>query len=224
MSEWTDALVELRAVLGDATEITPELLAEAEAVEGCVARAVAGELDPTGEGALGRYPPFLLPGAGAWLTKKGKDDASPSARAALAFAVRRTLAVGWFLGSNIQGATVAPGRSERDIYNIWAPGFKDAPANVVGNETEKIIHRLGADAFVDALKRAGMTRALGSSKIRQIGYVISGGGFMLRVIQSEILGEIEFTDAAELWARMIAEDAMGRGRWAWELTDGTTPR
>jgi hypothetical protein len=217
VSEWTEALVELREPLGDVA-ITPALLAEADAVGGCIERSVAGELDPTGELALGRYPPFLLPGAGAWLTKKRKYDASPASRAALAFAVRRTLAVGWFLGSSLEMATVVPGRSERDIYNIWAPGFKDAPSNVVGKEMERTIHHVGADAFVAALRDSGMTRALGGSKVRQIGYVISGGGFMLRVIQSAIMGEAEFSDAADLWAKMIAENAMGRARWAWEVT------
>ena len=39
-------------------------LAEAEAVEGCISRAVAGELDPTGRLAISRFrgSPFAAPG------------------------------------------------------------------------------------------------------------------------------------------------------------------
>lgn len=171
MSEWATAVLELREALGDIS-VTPELIAEAEAVSGCVERAVAGELDPTGQLALGRYPPFRLPGSAAWLGKKGKYDGCPEAQDALARAVRRTLAVGWFLCSSLGGARV-PVRDERDIYSIWAPGFADPPRAVAGPETERLIHHTGASAFVAALKDAGMTRALGGSKDRQIGYVIS---------------------------------------------------
>jgi hypothetical protein len=216
VSEWIKALQAIQEQLDHDEVRDPARLAGADRVEGCVERAVVGELDPTGRLALGRYPPFLIPGAGVWLTKKRRYDASNEAsRAGLAAAVRRTLAVGWLLASALD-ADLALGRDERDIFNIWAPGFRDPPANVVGKENERGVHHAGASVFVGALKEAGMSSFLGGSKVNQIGYVISGGGFLLRVIQSTLMDDEEFAQAAEMWAGLICEDSLGRGRWAWE--------
>ena len=216
VSDWLEALRSLSEVIKSSDTDLEARLDDAKGVEGCVARAIVGELDPTGELALGRYPPILIPGAGAWLAKKGKYDShDPASRDALASAVRRTLGVGWLLGSELD-AHVVEGRDERDIFNIWAPGFRDPPRNVIGKDNESALHRAGSDVFVGALKEAGMARFLGGSKISQIGYVISGGGLLLRVIQSSFMDEDEFTKSALMWAQLIEEDSLGRGRWAWD--------
>src|SRR4051812_10292878 len=94
VSEWVKALRSLSEVINSSKNELETRLDEAKGVEGCVARAVVGELDPTGKLALGRYPPFRIPGAGAWLAAKGKYDAEdPASRDRLTSAVRRTLAV-----------------------------------------------------------------------------------------------------------------------------------
>jgi hypothetical protein len=147
--------------------------------------------------------------------RSNSDDLS--SRDALATAVRRALAVGWVLASD--GGEVVDGRSERDIYNIWAPSFRDAPRNVAGKDFERTLHGLGARVFVDALKEARMTSFLGGSKVTQIGYVISGGGFFLRFIQSSLMDDEEFDEARRSWAELVAPDSHGRGRWAWEKFD-----
>jgi hypothetical protein len=216
VSEWLDAVqfVTERLELAAQKEIQVNLKG-VDAIAGCVARAVIGELDPTGELALGRLPPVLVPGAGAWLARKGKYNGSdPSSREALATAARRTLAVGWVLASD--GGEVVDGRAERDIYNIWAPSFRDAPRNVAGKDFERTLHDLGASIFVEALKEARMTRFLGGSKVNQIGYVISGGGFFLRFIQSSLMDDEQFREATRFWAELMADDAGARARWAWD--------
>jgi len=77
VSEWLESLQFVKgrfdAAAGEDSGIS---FNGADAVEGCIARAVVGELDPTGELALARYPPFLVPGAGIWLAKKGRTTAA----------------------------------------------------------------------------------------------------------------------------------------------------
>ena len=111
-----------------------------------------------------------------------------------------------------EGDEVVDGRDERDIFNIWAPAFSDRPGNVAGKDFERTLHNAGAGMLVKGLKDARMTRFLGGSKLNQIGFVIMGGGFLLRFTQSSLMPDEEFAEAADLWAQLIAEDSLGRGR------------
>jgi hypothetical protein len=213
MSQWTAAVADMQSTM-DATVEPP---AYAGAVEGCVQRAVAGELDPTGRLALGRYPPYLVPGAGAWLAKKGKYDASdPDAKAGLSHAVHRALAVGYVGAANGFAIDAVPDRDDRDIYAIWAPSFTDRLANLIGKDIARHITKIGQEVFVDDLKNAGMARWLGGSKVGQIGMVLSSAGFLLWFTQSEKMPDDEFEQAAGHWKQMTDEDAQGRRPWAWE--------
>ena len=217
MSDWTTSLEGLIGHISVGPEASDtDLVTGADCVEGCIERAVTGELDPTGNLALGRYPPFLSPGAGAWLAKKGRYDAqNPESRAVLGRAVRRTLGVGWLLAAT-GGFDVAECRDERSVYAIWAPSFADPIVNVSDKETQRTVHQAGSNIFSADLREAGMTKLLGGSKLNQVGSVIAGGGFLLRLTQSTMMDDTEFTEAAARWSALITSDSLGRGRWAWE--------
>ncbi len=213
MSQWIDAVADLQRSIAPSAE-PPHYAA---AVEGCVQRAVAGELDPTGRLALGRYAPFLIPGAGVWLTKKGKYNADdPEARAGLGRAVTRALAAGYM--SAAAGFTVdtVPERDERDIFTVWAPSFSDRLENLMGKETAHQVTGISRDVFVDDLKSAGMARWLGGSKVAQIGMILGGAGFLLWFTQSEKMPDDEFEKAVARWTEAAELDLLGRGRWAWD--------
>ena len=92
----------------------------------------------------------------------------------------------------------------------------DPLGDIAGRDFERTLHDAGADIFVEGLKNARMTRFLGGSKVNRIGFVLAGGGFLLRFAQSSLMPGEEFAEAADRWAQLIAEDRLGRGRWAWD--------
>jgi hypothetical protein len=217
VSDWLEALQLAKERLDRAAGVavfSPFSLDGADAVEGCIARAVAGELDATGELALGRYPPFPVPGAGAWLAEKGKYDArDPALREGLADAVRLTLAVGWVLAS--EGGEIVAGRDEADIYSVWALDYMAATTQAQAGIRRKLT-RFGPEIFLERLRDGRLTGRLGARQLRQIGFLIAGGGFFLRVTQSVLMDDETFANFAEHGTRRIAEDSRGCGRWAWD--------
>jgi hypothetical protein len=109
-----------------------------------------------------------------------------------------------------------PDRDERDIFAIWAPSFSDRLENLMGKQIARQVTDAGQRVFIEGLKDAGMARWLGGSKVGQIGMILAGAGFLLWFTQSEKMPDDEFEEAAERWKQMRDEDALGRGRWAWD--------
>jgi hypothetical protein len=180
-------------------------LVEARAVEGCVDRTVVGELDPTGRLAISRYTGFSPPGLGERLASKGRfDPADPEQTRVLAHAVRKTLAVGWLFACSADAPMVD--RDERDIWAFWSSSIRDELSNIVDPKLARMIHSAGRDVLIADLKRAGMTYALGGSKLHQIGYHLAQGGCYLRMTQTEEMTNESFAELAYLG---------NSERWAW---------
>lgn len=184
-----------------------ERRAEARLAEGSVCRAVAGELDPTGALAIGRYTRFSPPGLGQRLASKGRFDPMDAEQTGvLAQAVRKTLAVGWLFACS-PDAQIAD-RNERDVWACWASSIRGELCQAVDDpKLVTMIHDAGRNTLIADLKQAGMTSALGASKLHQIGFHLAQGGYYLRMIQTEEITDEGFERLGHLG---VPE------RWAWD--------
>lgn len=213
MSTFEAAIIEMQPLFDGASPdvaayiTADERRAEARQAEGCVGRAVSGELDPTGALAIGRYTRFSPPGLGQRLASKGRfDPGDAEQRRLLAHAVRKTLAVGWLFACSPE-APMAD-RDEKDVWAFWASSIRDELSKVIDDpKLVKMIHDAGRDTLIAELKQAGMTSALGASKLHQVGFHLAQGGYYLRMIQTEEITEEGFARLAHLG---VPE------RWAWD--------
>ena len=205
MSTFEAAIIEMQPLFdGASPEVAAyitadERRAEARQAEGCVSRAVSGELDPTGALAIGRYTRFSPPGLGERLASKGRFDPSDAEqRQLLAHAVRKTLAVGWLFACSPE-APMAD-RDEKDVWASWASSIRDELSKVIDDpKLVKMIHDVGRDTLIADLKQAGMTSVLGGSKLHQVGFHLAQGGYYLRMIQTEEIKEEGFAETSPIW-------------------------
>ena len=213
VSTFESAIIEIQPLFeGAAPEVAAyitahERRAEGRLAEGCVRRAVSGELDPTGALAIGRYTRFSPPGLAQRLANKGRFDPTDAEQTrVLAQAVRKTLAVGWLFACS-PDAPMAD-RDERDVWAFWASSIRDELSKVVADpKLVTMIHDAGRNTLIADLKQAGMTSALGASKLHQIGFHLAQGGYYLRMIQTEEITDEGFEKLAHLG---VPE------RWAWD--------
>jgi hypothetical protein len=223
MSVFADAVAELQPRFADmpdqqlAAYITaPERLPEAAAVDGCVQRAVAGELDPTGYLAISRYTPLSPPGLAELLMRKRKyNPDNADQQEIVATSVRKTIALAWLYSCH-PDAAIADHRTERDIWAAWAASLREPLKQVIQPKLARIVLDAGSDLLVDELKRGGMARWLGGSKLGQVGYHLAQGGYYLRLTQTEELPEENFDRALKIHEEMVEGNPEGRGRWAWD--------
>jgi hypothetical protein len=188
-------------------------LGEAEHVEPIVARAVYGELDPTGHHAVGRVTRFSPPGLGEYLAGKGRytpDD--ERAAAVIADTTRSVMALGWLFMCSPEAPVTD--RSARDIWDFWAGvSLRDPLDRVVEKDLARLIHRNGAGMLVSKLKDAGLKPRLGG-QVSQIGYQIVQHGCYLRMVQTIEIDEQAFRSAIGFRRDTGIGDA--DGRWDWD--------
>lgn len=194
--------------------LDPQRCAEASAVALPVERVVLGEMDPDGRRALGRLTKFSPPALANYLSVKRRfTPGDPGQEAVLTRAARKVLALGWLFAATPE--TRIADRSDREIWDVWAgPSLRDDLHAVVPRDLARLIHNNGADLLVGDLKEAGMTRLLGGSKLRQIGFQIVQNGFYLRLTQTNEMADEVFSGALAQRRRLGA--GFAGGRWDWE--------
>jgi len=174
VSAFSDAVAAVQPVFAGAANAAyithADRLDEAEHVEPIVARAVYGELDPTGHHAVGRVTRFSPPGLGVYLSGKGRyTPGDERSAASIADTTRSVMALGWLFMCAPE-APVAD-RSARDIWNFWAGvSLRDPLDKVVEKGLARLIHRNGARMLATKLKDAGLKPRLGGGQVSQIGY------------------------------------------------------
>jgi hypothetical protein len=117
-------------------------------------------------------------------------------------AVRKVLAWGWLACAGMEAEAMAGSdyvievRAERtpeDLWDFWAPSSNQMLETTnVPPELAKQIRLAGSDIFVAELKRLGLTKFLGGSKLNQLGMRYAQAGWLLRVVQTSEVDDDRF--------------------------------
>jgi hypothetical protein len=191
-----------------------ERLGQADTVGPCVERFVVGELDPSRELSAARTPfggspPSLAEKLGRKL--EGADDQTLSGAKD---AVRSALAVGYIFHGPIEldnGIKYCAGRGAEEIWDFWAAGCREMLEETgMPKANASAVRNAGANQLVADLKKLGLTKFLGGSKLNQLGMTYAQAGVLLRMTQTDTICDEDF---AETVARVRERPERS---WKWE--------
>jgi hypothetical protein len=184
--------------------LSPERLAEADAVGPCVGRLATAEVQPpagglgVGRSAGTRRTAPLAEQLGSRLAR-----AEPATRGAARAAVLRALAVGYGGMIDLEAAAIEGGRTitvraeaPEAVWSRWVATLDGSPVlKQVHRQSIGVLHRLGQHALLEGLRAAGIAPRLRAGRLQPLAWWYVEAGLSLRALQTDLFAEEGASDA-----------------------------